>query len=196
MDPDSQIDAYIRENRGRYTREAVRQQLIAAGHAPEAIDAAWERVARASPATPQRPAGWRPGWREFLILLVVGAIGAAIVWANEPYGAGAIAPVVYAVILSVGFGVAKLISILVDRGNAVAAAVILAILAVGAVYLGVINSLSPIALAMAAIVGVLAVLLVTLGPGNRRLTGMIGAGLPILVWLVVTGTCFSPLLVR
>ena len=39
MDP--RIADYIRENRRRYTREAMRQQLIDAGHDPAEIDATW-----------------------------------------------------------------------------------------------------------------------------------------------------------
>ena len=39
MDP--RIADFIRDNRRRYTREAIRQQLIEAGHDPAAIDATW-----------------------------------------------------------------------------------------------------------------------------------------------------------
>ena len=39
MDP--RIADFIRDNRRRYTREAIRQQLIQAGHDPAAIDATW-----------------------------------------------------------------------------------------------------------------------------------------------------------
>ncbi len=42
MNPE--IVQYIREHRGTYTREAIRQHLIDAGHAPEEVDAAWEAV--------------------------------------------------------------------------------------------------------------------------------------------------------
>jgi len=188
-----QIDEYIRQNRDRYTREAVRQQLIAAGHDPVAIEAAWERIA-ASSAAPPRRSGWRPGWREFLILLVVGAIGAAIIWANEPYEAGIIAPVVYAVLLSIGFGIAKLVSILIDRGSGGAASVMLAIAAGGCAYLASINRMSPILLSIAVASAVLAV--VVFFGRAERLSGAIGSGLPILVWLILTGTCYSPLLAR
>ena len=43
---------YIRANRDRYSREAIRAQLIAAGHDSAAIDAAWEKVTRLDPASP------------------------------------------------------------------------------------------------------------------------------------------------
>jgi hypothetical protein len=191
MDP-QQIDEYIRQNRERYTREAIRQQLTAAGHDTAAIDAGWERV-EASLTTPARAAGWRPGWREFLVLLVVGAVGAAIVWASEPYGAGVIAPVVYAIILSIGFGIAKVTSILIDQGRSTVAAVLLGIGAVVTGYLGVINVLSAITVAAAVMLGLVAIGQFAFGDRNRGLLATIGAGLPILVWLVVTGTCYAPL---
>lgn len=42
MDP--RIADFIRENRKRYTREAIRQQLVDAGHDPADIDATWEML--------------------------------------------------------------------------------------------------------------------------------------------------------
>lgn len=191
MDQD-QIDEYIQQNRERYTREAIRQQLTAAGHDTATIDAAWERSGASSPPSTQ-PVGWRPGWREFLVLLVVGAIGAAIVWAGGDYGAGVIAPVVYAVILSIGFGIAKLTSVLIDQGRSTVAAVLLGVAAAVTGYLGLINGLSAITVAAAAVLGILAIGLFVLGDRNRGPLAAIGAGLPILVWLVVTGTCYAPL---
>jgi hypothetical protein len=38
---DQRIADFISANRGKYTREAIRQQLIDAGYGPEAIDATW-----------------------------------------------------------------------------------------------------------------------------------------------------------
>jgi hypothetical protein len=194
MDP-QQIDEYIRQNQERYTREAIRQQLTDAGHDTAAIDAGWARV-EASSTPPARAAGWRPGWREFLVLLVVGAIGAAIVWASEPYGAGVIAPIVYAIILSIGFALAKLTSILIDQGRSTLAAVLLGIAAVVTGYLGIVNGLSAVTVAAAAVLGLLAIGLFAFGDRNRGPLATIGAGLPILVWLLVTGTCYAPLFTR
>jgi hypothetical protein len=54
MDP--RIDEYIRSNRATYTREAIRAQLVNAGHDPADVDAAWDRV-EAGPA-PSGPVGW------------------------------------------------------------------------------------------------------------------------------------------
>ncbi|HTI29585.1 MAG TPA: hypothetical protein VL687_04435 [Methylomirabilota bacterium] len=51
MGPDSSdIDAYIRANRGTYTDEAMRDALIAVGHDASAIEAAFGRL------------GFQPGW--------------------------------------------------------------------------------------------------------------------------------------
>jgi hypothetical protein len=46
------IRAYITEHRARYTREAIRAQLIAAGHDPSAIDRALEEAWSRSPSGP------------------------------------------------------------------------------------------------------------------------------------------------
>jgi hypothetical protein len=57
MDP--KIADFIRENRGRYTREAIRQRLIEAGHPPEEVDWTWDRLAAAEPEPPASPSGYR-----------------------------------------------------------------------------------------------------------------------------------------
>ena len=65
MNPD--IRDYIRANRATYTPESIRQQLLDAGHEPEAIDAAWREIEQAeqgeqaerpvlAPVLPQRRA--------------------------------------------------------------------------------------------------------------------------------------------
>jgi hypothetical protein len=190
MDP--KIGDYIRENRDKYTREAIREQLIAAGHDPEAVDAELERSA-GQYAAPTPPIGWRPRWREFLVLVLLGAIGAAIVWAGEPYGAGGIAPVVYFIVVSIGFAIGKAVSLLVDAGNTLTAAVLLGVAAVGG---AVVFGLSLVSQAIAVPAVVMAVLLIYLRGSNPRAAGAVGAAIPLLVWLLVTGTCYSPLLSR
>jgi hypothetical protein len=42
---DARIDDYIRENRQKDTREAIRDQLVTAGHDPAQIDEAWALLA-------------------------------------------------------------------------------------------------------------------------------------------------------
>jgi len=49
------IHDYIRANRDRYTKEAIRDQLLAAGHEQAAIDEAWQQIV--AEATPARPEG-------------------------------------------------------------------------------------------------------------------------------------------
>jgi hypothetical protein len=185
------IDDYIEQNKARYTSEAMRDQLLAAGHDPRGVDEALKRLA--APSESARPAGWRPGWTEFALLLVVGAIGAAIVWAGQPYGAGGIAPIVYAIVVSIGFGIAKFLSITIDQAGSGPAAIYLVIATVGALLISTINGFALPILAAAAGAGVLAVVFFFLR-GSPRTAGMIGAALPIVVWLLITGTCYAPLL--
>lgn len=125
-------------------------------------------------------------------MLVVGTIGAALVWAGGDYGSGVIAPVIYAFVLSIGFGVAKLTSLLVDQGRSTTAAVLLGIAALVAGYMTIINGPSLINVGVTAVTGVAAVALFLFGNQNQPLFGTIGAVIPILLWLVVTGTCYAP----
>jgi len=60
---DDDLVRYIRQNSGRYTQEAIREQLLAAGHPPDEIDAAFAETHRAVPsaswgATLRHPAFW------------------------------------------------------------------------------------------------------------------------------------------
>ena len=192
MDP--KIVDYIQANRTRYTREAIREQLIAAGHDPRAVDAELESSA-GQYAESTRPVGWRPRWREFLVLVVLGAIGAAFVWADETYGGGGFAVVVYVIIVSIGFGLAKVLSIAIDHGSIMTVAVLVAVLGIGATLFFA-GGPSPIALLVAAPAAMLAGLLLYFRSRNPRAAGAIGAALPILVWLAITGTCYTPLLNR
>jgi hypothetical protein len=48
--PSSDIVIYLEANTGRYTKEALDQRLLAAGHPPEAIAAAWSTVESADRA--------------------------------------------------------------------------------------------------------------------------------------------------
>ncbi len=60
MDPDpTAIDDYIRANRSTYTQEAIRDNLVAAGHDPAAVDGRVRRVGlgtRLEPGASRRPA--------------------------------------------------------------------------------------------------------------------------------------------
>ena len=193
---DSEIDGYIRQNRSRYTREAIRAQLIAAGHDPTAIDEAWERLG--APSGAATSPGWRPGWPVLLLLLVLGAVGAAVVWAGQPYGAGGIAPIVYFIVMGVAFAVAKGISALIDSGSSTIAIVLVG---VGAFVGGVLGltggpSPSPFTLGLAVLAAGLVLVLLFLRSRSPRALGAVGAALPIIAWLVITGTCYAPLASR
>lgn len=54
MTDNERIDEFIRQHRDRLTREAITQQLEAAGYGRSAIDAAWVRIT--SPEPEARPA--------------------------------------------------------------------------------------------------------------------------------------------
>lgn len=107
MDPKSDpIRDYILANRDRYTREAIREQLLAAGHSADDVDRTWEEVA----ATQPQPRRTRlSGLAIFAIVLLVigaafGAFGALLVASlNASYygsddGAGLRFFLVYAVL--------------------------------------------------------------------------------------------------
>lgn len=61
--------SYLRENAGRYSLEALRGQLLAAGHSPEAADRAIAEFRAQSP--PPEPPAWR-------LALLVAAVDLAI----------------------------------------------------------------------------------------------------------------------
>lgn len=65
-DIDPRIADYIRDNRRRYTREAIRQQLLDAGHDPGAIDATWAAL-EAPDADQVAGEGF---WGRFWIMLI------------------------------------------------------------------------------------------------------------------------------
>lgn len=60
MDP--RIADFIRDNRRRYTREAIRQQLIEAGHDPAAIDATWAALDAPDPDATAGEGFWSRFW--------------------------------------------------------------------------------------------------------------------------------------
>jgi hypothetical protein len=189
MDP--KIDDYIKANRDKYTPEAIRAQLIAAGHDPTAIAEALQADSAGHAA--QRPTGWRLGWRSFLILVVLGAIGAGLIWQNQMYSAGGIAAAIYAVIAGIALGLGRGISVLVDRGQTGAAAALLAVIGgIGALFLVSGNSLILAAAAVLVAAGLAAGLLAfrRSDPGRASL---LGAAIPIVFWLAVTGTCYAPI---
>jgi hypothetical protein len=93
MDPKSNpIRDYIQAYRDRYTREAIRGQLLAAGHSADDVDRTWEELA----ATQPQPRRSRlNGVAIFAIVLLVigaavGAFGALLITSlNTNYADGA-----------------------------------------------------------------------------------------------------------
>ena len=204
MDPS--IDEYIRANRDKYTRQAIREQLLAAGHDIASVDAALAQVGpEGAAATSLTPVGWRVGRRAFLALIGAGAIGAALVWNYG--GLNVIAVPAYLIAGSIGLLVGRGLSRMVDRGSAVTVAVVLALMG-GAFGLVVWSLLPPASaglgpylgaapllggLAVIAFVGA-AVAILVLRRSDATRAGMVGAAIPLLLWLVVTGTCYAPFL--
>jgi hypothetical protein len=66
MDP--RIADFIAKNQGKYTREAIRQQLIDAGHEPAAIDATW--AALYSPDPDETSVAGEGFWPRFFLFLI------------------------------------------------------------------------------------------------------------------------------
>ena len=187
------MDDYIRQNRGRYTDEAIREQLIVAGHDPAAINEVWGRLEAEHPTV---AAGWRvPRWM-FAVLVVGGSVGAGVAWAGQPYGAGGIAPFAYLVIASIALLIGRWVASLVDRGSVLLASII--VLLVGApIAWSMLISRQPV---LAVVAGITAGAIVATFFGLRRShahgVAMLAAAMPIVFWLIVTGVCYSPLLGR
>jgi len=66
MDP--RIADFIAKNQGRYTREALRQQLIDAGYEPDAIDATW--AALDTPDPDEASVAGEGFWPRFFLFLI------------------------------------------------------------------------------------------------------------------------------
>jgi hypothetical protein len=191
---DPAVIEYIRATRGRYTREAIRSRLHGMGRSPDEIQQAWELVETEGPVAPSDD--FRPGWIAWAVLVALGAVGAFLVWRDEPYGAGAIAPVVYIGAATLAFAAGKGGSMLVDSDRRLWAAIALGLL-VGAIAL-VATSYPSASLALFTLLGALVLGLLAFARRSDfpRVAGYIGAALPILGWLVVTGVCYSPLFGR
>jgi hypothetical protein len=191
---DPLIVEYIRGTHERYTREAITKRLRDMGHDSGEIERAWQAVDTVP--TAGRSKGWRPGWVEWLVLVSLGAVGAFLVWWDEPYGGGGFAATVYVVAASLAFGIGKAGSLLVDHDLRLWAAIAMGIVVAVLAFVSV--SSPPGTLAIGAFVAALAfgVPTVVLGSAGSRVAGFAAAAYPILGWLVVTGLCYSPLVGR
>lgn len=119
MDP--KIDAYIRENREKYTGEAIRDQLIASGHDPAAVDEAIQRLGLAAPAAPEtaarpRVAGMSAlvafGWLLFIVGGITGLLGMAMA---SSFGSNGSLPIFLIGYVGIGLAIALLLQWAVPR---------------------------------------------------------------------------------
>ena len=111
MDPN--IRDYIESMTGRYTPEAIRANLIAAGHDPAAVDAALAALAS------EREASSGPGdglLAEAWILFIVGGVtGLAGFGMASSFGSGGSFPIFAAGYLGIGFAIVLLLRWAVPR---------------------------------------------------------------------------------
>lgn len=107
MDP--RIADYIRTHRRRYTREAIREQLVDAGYAPEEIDATWAALETPDADSTAGEGFWGRFWL-FLLGINV-AVFLLVGFATGLFGAIAQggAPILL-VILAIALGIGALIS--------------------------------------------------------------------------------------
>lgn len=88
MDP--KIGEYIREHRGTYTREALRSQLVAAGHDPAKVGEALAEAELAAredmPEAVAKPTPhyWR--WAILIQLIMLGVVTAWVAAGPDPHG--------------------------------------------------------------------------------------------------------------
>ena len=139
-----EIETYLREYGAKYTREALRAQLIEAGHAPEEVDAAlgeWDAAHSRPPESEDlRGRFWRWAWGLHIAAWAVLALWVFLLAGSNlnQYGGATIGLVVLAFMLLIGLGISGLIGrFMVNRtGLAVALIVpaISAILLAGACY--------------------------------------------------------------
>lgn len=103
MDP--RIADFIRDNRRRYTREALRQQLIEAGHDPAQIDATWAALDAPDPDATAGEGFWSRFW-----LFLLGLNGAVFLLVFLTTG------MVNNFVLAVVFAIALIIGALIAWG--------------------------------------------------------------------------------
>jgi hypothetical protein len=128
---DPSIAEYIRANRDNYTREAIRDQLLAAGHDREAIDAGWRAVEAEATGAPQGPPASRVVRRRFwrwafglhaAVLVVIGILSLVI----GSFAAGSWGLlIILAVALLIGLGISGLVGRGVVHGSGLTVALVL-----------------------------------------------------------------------
>lgn len=122
-----EIESYLREHGDRYTPEALRQQLIDAGHAPDEVDAAlaeWRSQRAAIPGTEEEK-------RRFMRLtwLIHGVVlAAAFVWFMVATGGDSntalLLALVLGIVLLIGVGISSVIGKMLVRGPGLSVALV------------------------------------------------------------------------
>jgi cation transport ATPase len=181
------IADYIRQHRDTYTHEAISDALLSAGYGSEEVAAAWRQLAERD-----RAAAVRPSWQVMLTLLVLGTIGAFGVWQGQLYRAGALAAVIYLGVATLAIALGYLVAWLANRGHRLIAAAILVVIGIAAALWASGNGIFVMWI-VAGLFPALALALLLAGPERRRVA-LVAAAVPILLWLIVTGTCYAPLL--
>jgi len=187
-----QIVEYIRENRGRYTRQAIDDQLRAAGHPAQSVEAAWVAVGPPEGAEPALP-GVRYG-PLVIGLLILGGVATAIAGGDSFFGAGLWVLsylISVLIVMAIGIGMTK-----VAAGSGWKAVVVLVGLLWAAMLWITVSTPGGDATPLFIGVGIAAVATLTAFAVHRyhREVPLLAYALPILGWLAVTGVCVSPLL--
>jgi hypothetical protein len=111
MDP--AIHDYIRANHDRYAPEAIRAQLVAAGHDPAAVDA--ELAAFASERATSDGAGNGLVTEAWILLIAGGVAGLAGFAIASSLGSGGSLPIFLVAYLGIGLGIIMLLRWAVPR---------------------------------------------------------------------------------
>jgi hypothetical protein len=115
------IRDYIRANMRTNTREAIVQQLVAAGHDQARIDAVWHEESRAMSVARAKSTLTGVGLSLFIVLGLLGALGAlAIGGMSGSYGLPQLSLplfwLLYAILyLTIGYGILRLIGWAIPR---------------------------------------------------------------------------------
>jgi len=188
-----QIAEYIRANRGRYTRQAIDDQLKAAGHPAQSIEAAWVAVGPPEGAEPVLP-GVRYG-PVVLGLLILGGVATAIAGRDSYFGA-ALWVLSYLIsvliVMAIGIGMTR-----VAAGSGWRTLVVLVGLLWAAMLWVTVSALAggdPTPAFMGAGIAGVATLTAIAVHRYHRDVPLLAYALPVLGWLAVTGLCVSPLL--
>jgi hypothetical protein len=182
-----QIVAYIRQHHATYAREAITDALRSAGFDLEEIKRGWAAI-----EVQVEPQHLQPSWQLMLWLLALGTLGAFAVWQPQQFNVGWIAATIYFAVAGIALAIGYAVVWLADRGHTLIAA--LSVVVIGlALGLFIAGGTTLIMLVIAALFLAIALALLLAGP-RRRQAGLIAASVPVLLWLVVTGTCYAPLL--